>query len=84
MTEGSYWDAHCNMSKPALYRFTYALIMVGGHFTCSLTIGCKGYTPAQNARNSAHFRIWLPHQTEAAFESLSGLKVQAPPTIHLS
>lgn len=82
--EGGFWDCDCNMSKPALYKFTYSLIAVGGHFTCSMAMGLKGYTPEQNARNTVFFRIWLPKGKEAEFTALSGMKVQTPPRISVS
>lgn len=81
---GLYWDCDCNMSKPALHRFTYALIQVAGHFTCSLTIGCQGYTAAQNARNTVFFRVWIPKGMEAEFTRISGMMLQVPPILKLS
>jgi hypothetical protein len=70
------------MSKPALYKLTYALIMVHGYFTDAFTLG-ERYTPEQNARNSAHFRIFLPEGSEARFTELSGLSVSTPPRVQV-
>lgn len=71
------------MSKAALYRMTYALIMLDGTFTCSLTIGCKGYSPAQNCRNTAFFRVQLRTGTEQRFADMTGMKLKKPQSVHV-
>lgn len=77
------WDCSCNMSKPALYKLTYALIMLHGYFTDCFHLG-EPYSPQQNTRNSAHFRIFLPEGKEETFTEMTGLKLTPPPKIHLN
>jgi hypothetical protein len=71
------------MSKPALYRFTYALIQLHGHFSDAHTLG-RQYTPQQNARNTAWFRIWLPEGKEEAFTAMTGMKLKKPPVVDVN
>ncbi len=77
------WDCSCNMSNPALYAFTYALIKLHGHFTDAFHLG-ESFTPKQNARNTVHFRIFLPEGTEEEFTRMTGMKIEPPPKIHLN
>lgn len=78
-----YWDLECNMSKNALYSVLYAILMHRGRITGTLTIGCEKYTPKQNSRNTAFFRIKLPKGKKDSFESMSGFKLNKPPTINI-
>lgn len=77
------WDCSCNMSRPALYKFTYALIQLGGCFTDAFHLGGP-FTPKQNARNTVFFRIFLPEGADKEFTRMTGMKLTKPPVVHLN
>lgn len=43
----------------------------------------EDWTPQENARNTAWFRIWLPEGKEEEFTNMTGMKLKKPPIVHV-
>jgi hypothetical protein len=80
-----YKDCEVRMSKPALYKLMYAVIMCHAQIPTTFHMGRDGqYTPEQNRYNFANIKIYIHPEYIPQFEELSGVTLEAPIQIQLN